>query len=1146
MSTDEPGSSNHGFFGRIVDLFLRGDLAPLLIVVSLIAGAVAIVLTPREEEPQIVVPMADVFIDAPGLAVRQVERQVATRLEKLLLQIDGVEHVYSMSRPGNAIVTVRFFVGEDREDSLVKIYNKLYSNIDLIPPDVTSWVVKPVEIDDVPIVVATLWSDRPGEIDDYGLRRIAEEIEIELQAIPETGRTEIVGGRPRVIRVELDPDALSARRTSALDVAFALEVSNLRRLAGRFDEADASFTVEAGDFFGGVEDLAQAVVNVVDGTPVFLKDVARVLDGPAERSGYTWIGFGQGDGVGGPAGGLAIADRLYPAVHIAVAKQKGANAVRVSQRIKDRLEELHRSHLPSGVHYRITRDSGETADNKVNELLEALAVAILIVIGLIAYSLGWREGLVVAAAVPITFALTLLVNYWAGYTINRVTLFALILSLGLVVDDPIVDVENIHRHLARRPKAALDAVRRAVNEVRPPILLATLAVIVSFLPLLLITGMMGPYMRPMALNVPVAMLMSMAVAFTITPWLSYRALKGAAARQGAAEGAAAPGGLYRALLGPILDSRVKAWTLIGVVLALFLGAAYLGVVRAVPLKMLPFDNRNELQILVDPPEGTTLERSDAILRRLAEVLRRAPEVKDFELYSGLASPMDFNGMVRHYYLRQAPHVADIRVNLVDKRAREMQSHEIALRLRDALEAVAREEGTRIKVIEAPPGPPVLATITAEIYGAPELPYERLRAAARALEARLLAEPGVSDVDSTVEDEATRLLFVTDREKAALSGVATEDIARTMTMALSGLDVVRLHLPGEVNPLHIRLRLPRDQRSGLTPLRALAVKGRPGIAKLRERGGVRDAPIPMVRLGEIGEFRTLPTESAIYHKDLARTVFVYAEAVGRAPAAIAADVAADVVADPGPEIAGTAPATPRPLGERGYLSNGGGIPWALPPGTRIEWLGEGELKITADAFRDLGIAFAVALIGIYFILVYQTRSYAMPFILMLSIPVTMIGVMPGFWLLNVVFGVPVGGHDNPIFFTATAMIGMIALSGIAVRNAILLVEFLHSGLARGLSLREAILQAGAVRTRAILLTAGTAILAAVPITLDPVFSGLAWTLIFGLFVSTAFTLLIVPVAYDLVYRRKPGHGAPGGVPSGVPSGAPGVTTEGAET
>ncbi len=366
----------------------------------------------------------------------------------------------------------------------------------------------------------------PGEIDDYGLRRIAEEIEIELPAIPETGRTEIVGGRPRVIRVELDPDALSARRTSALDVAFALEVSNVRRLAGRFEDGDTSFTVDAGDFFGDVEDLAQAVVNVVDGTPVFLKDVARVVDGPAERSSYTWIGFGQGDGASEPGG----ADRLYPAVHIAVAKQKGANAVRVSQRIKDRLEELARSHLPSGVHYRITRDTGETADNKVNELLEALAVAILIVIGLIAYSLGWREALVVAAAVPITFALTLLINYWAGYTINRVTLFALILSLGLVVDDPIVDVENIHRHLAMRRGTALAAVRTAMNEVLPPILLATLAVIVSFLPLLLITGMMGPYMRPMALNVPVAMLMSMAVAFTITPWLGYRALRGAAAR----------------------------------------------------------------------------------------------------------------------------------------------------------------------------------------------------------------------------------------------------------------------------------------------------------------------------------------------------------------------------------------------------------------------------------------------------------------------------------------------------------------------------------------------------------------------------------------------------------------------------------------
>lgn len=1111
----------NGVLSRIIRLFLGGNLAPLLFVFSLMAGVAAIALTPREEEPQIVVPMADVFVSAPGLPVEDVERQVATPLEKLLFQIDGVEHVYSISRSGRAVVTVRFYVGEDREDSLIKIYNKLYSNTDVIPADVASWVVKPVEIDDVPIVIASLWSDRPEVVSDHGLRRIAEELEIALQSIPETGRTTITGGRSRVIRVELDTDALSARRTSPLDVAQALQLSNVRRQAGEFDRADANFTVDAGGFFASVRELKLAVVNVVDGTPVLLKDVAKVVDGPEERTTYSWIGFGPAASPAKGAEKTAGRENFYPAVHIAIAKQKGANAVRVSKRIKEKLAVLARTHLPDGVYYRITRDYGETADEKVNELLEALGVAILIVVGLIAFALGWREGLVVAAAVPITFALTLLINYWAGYTINRVTLFALILSLGLVVDDPIVDVENIHRHLAMKREDAKAAVLRAVNEVRPPILLATLAVIISFLPMMLITGMMGPYMRPMALNVPVAMAMSMVVAFMITPWLAYHALKGHAAKSGAGAGDAIPSALYRiytGALGPFIESRGKAWALLAVTFVLFSIALVLAATRSVPLKMLPFDNKNELQVEINPPEGTTLERTDAIARKLARIVQSAPEVTGVEIFTGTASPMDFNGMVRHSFLRNGPNVADIRIQLAGKRARKMQSHEIALRLRPALEAAAAREGARIKIVEVPPGPPVLATITAEIYGEPGTSYEDIRKAARAVERRLMAEPGVSDVDSSVADDAFRYVFKTDQDKAALSGVATMDIAQTVSLALSGEDVARLHLPGEARPLQIRLRLPRRDRSGEIPLRGIAVKGRPGIAKIKERGSLRDAPTPIVRIGELGRFERRPRRKEILHKDLRPVAFVYAEAVGRAPVAIVADIASDLGA-----TAQEPDAKARPLSERSFLSSGGGIAWSLPRGTSVNWLGEGELKITVDVFRDLGIAFAVALLGIYFLLLYQTGSYVIPLILMISIPLTMIGIMPGFWLLNLIGGGEISGYGNPTFFTATAMIGMIALSGIAVRNAILLIEFVHIDLGRGEKLHDSLFRAGAVRMRAILLTAGTAMLAAAPITLDPVFSGLAWSLIFGLLVSTLFTLLVVPVTYHLVYARKPGHG-----------------------
>jgi multidrug efflux pump subunit AcrB len=1118
-------SANHdvrdSLVGRIIDVFLRGQLPPLLIALSLIAGFVVLGVTPREEEPQIVVPMADVHVRAPGLSPEEVERQIATRLEKLLFQIDGVEYVYSMSRPGEAVITVRFYVGEDREDSLVKIYNKVFSNTDAVPPAVESWVVKPVEIDDVPIVIATLWSDRPGAIDDFALRRLAEEIEIELQALPETNRTQVVGGRPRVVRVEVRPEALAARQTSALEVAWALGVSNVRDRAGSFDRGDRAFDVDAGPFIGGLDELRRLVVNVVDGSPVLLADVATLHDGPAERSSYTWIAFGPADGGERPGAPLAF----RPAVHVSVAKQKGANAVSVARRVEARLAELERTHLPEGVHIRVTRDYGETANDKVNELVEALVIAIVIVIGLIAYTLGWREGLVVAVAVPITFSLTLLINYAAGYTINRVTLFALILSLGLVVDDPIVDVENIFRHLRMGREEPLAAVRRAVNEVRPPIIFATLAVIVSFLPMLFITGMMGPYMRPMAVNVPVAMLLSLFVAFSVTPWLAYRALRGRAARTPAAEpaGAADAGDsalhrLYARLLQPFLDSRARAWGLLGTVAGLFAAAMMLAVLRAVPLKMLPFDNKNEFQIVIDMPEGTTLERSDAVARRLGEVVAGASEVRDVSIYVGLASPIDFNGMVRHYYLRSGPAVAEIRANLAPKRKRAMQSHEILLRLRDRLQAVADETGAAIKLVEVPPGPPVLATLVGEIYGEPGVPYATLREAAGALERRLARELLVSDVDSTVEAAHERWVFEIDQEKAALSGVSRDDAVRTLGLALEGVDAAQLHVPHEVDPLPIRLRAARGERSSAEFLRSLTVKGRPGIVKVREAGGLRDAPTPLVALGELGRVVRRPAERIIYHKNLEPVVYVYAEPVGRPPAGVIADVAADL------GLPGAAsPDAPRSLAWRTYLDPGAGDPWSLPPGTRAVWTGEGEWKITVDVFRDLGLAFAAALVGIYFLLVFQTGSYAMPLILMISIPLTLIGILPGFWLLNLVSGGEVAGYPNPVFFTATAMIGMIALAGIAVRNAILLIEFVHADLRRGASLRGALLQAGAVRTRPILLTAGTAMLAAVPIAFDPIFSGLAWALIFGLLVSTAFTLLVVPVSYDRVYRDRPGHG-----------------------
>jgi len=1072
----------HGLIYRIVEAFLRGNLAALVIVLSLALGAVALLVTPREEEPQIVVPLADVLIEVPGASAREVERQVTSRLEKLLYQIDGVEYVYSMSMPNRAVVTVRFYVGEDREDSLVKLQTKLAMNTDIVPPTVAGWVVKPIEIDDVPIVNVTLYSDRYSDVE---LRRIAEELESKLQAVKNTGPTMIVGGRPRQVRIEFDPERLAGRGLTVADIERAVRGANLTVPAGSFQQLDREHIVDAGVVLRRVEDVANLVIGVADERPVYLADVAEVRLAAAEVETYTQFGFGPA--VHGPGEEIEARDvpadpgALYPAVTIAVAKKKGANAVWVSRAVQREVQRLAPILLPDGVSYRITRDYGLTANTKVNELIEALAVAIVIVVGLLALVMGWREGLIVATAVPLTFALTLLVNHLFGYSINRVTLFALILALGLVVDDPIVDVENIYRHFKMRRQKPLEAVLTAVNEVRPPIILATLAVIVSFVPMFFITGMMGPYMRPMALNVPLAMVMSLLVAFTITPWMSYYVLRREYGRTDEEPFDLHKSALYRVYartMKPFLAHRGAAWGLLGVMAVLFILSCMLAVTRRVPLKMLPFDNKNELQVVIDMPEGTTLQRTAAVTEELARYLQTVNEVTDVTTYVGASSPMDFNGMVRHYYMRSGPNVADIRMNLLEKRHRSQQSHEIGLRIRDDLHAIAARSGANIKIIELPPGPPVLATLMVEVYGRPYHDYADIQRAARIVEERFRGEEAVVDVDSTIESEQTKYVFITDKEKAALAGLSTADIAHTLAVALDGADIAVCHQPDEVTPTPINLRLPAADRSELSRLENLYVAGPGGN---------------MVQLGELGRFAQTVQDQTIHHKNLRPVVYVFAEMAGRAPAEAIMDMHGDLA--PG---------------------RGGSL---VPGGFEVEWAGEGEWKITVDVFRDLGLAFGAACLGIYVLLVYQTASYFMPIILMISIPLTIIGIMPGFWLLNLLWDDPIGQYANPVFFTATAMIGMIALSGIAVRNAILLIDFIHGALREGSDLKQAILDSGAVRFRPIFLTAGTAMLAAVPITLDPIFSGLAWALIFGLFVSTAFTLVVIPVVYWMVYRNR---------------------------
>jgi multidrug efflux pump subunit AcrB len=1138
-SSNPASHGEHHFTDKIVRIFLESNLSLILILLATIVGLAALGITPREEDPQIVVPLADVYVNFPGHSAAEVEQLVTTPLEKILYQIDGVEYVYSMSRQDQAIITVRYYVGEDRERSLVKLQKKIDENVDLVPPGVTGWVVKPVEIDDVPIVTLTLTSESS---DDMSLRRVADEVTERLASVPNVSRAYVVGGRPRVVQVFLDPDRMAAYHVSPLELQRAIRGANVRQTAGDFRAGDRLIRVEAGQPFENARQLEDLVVAVFDGRPVFLKSVATVVDGPEEVANYVRHGWGPARGFteheffpgtvlgeSHSSDAQATAPRpSQPAVTIAIAKQKGSNAVWVANAVLHRAEELQSQIVPDDMELVVTRNYGLTADEKVNELVEGLAVAIVIVVALLSLGLGWREALIVAVAVPVVFGLTLAVNLLLGFTINRVTLFALILSLGLLVDDPIVDVENIARHFSLRKKATRRIVLEAVSEIRPPLITATLAVIVSFLPLFFITGMMGPYMRPMALNVPVTMLMSMLVAFTITPWLAYHVLR----RKYSADGtgshaehdphdleAVKQSRLYKVfypLMAPLLHSRVVAWTFLISMVLLTIGAMGLAAVRSVPLKMLPFDNKNELLLVLDFNEGTTLERSDAAVRDFEAYLAGVPEVADYTSYVGLASPMDFNGLVRHYYLRQGDNVAELRIDLAGKKNRELQSHAIGLRMRNDLQAIADRHHVRMKLVETPPGPPVIASVVAEVYGQPDHQYEDILAAADVVRDRLAAEPGVVDVDDSRESPQHRLTFVTDKEKAAISGVTTEDIGSTLRAMLGGDTVGLVRSDTERNPLKIELRVPVDRRTSGEDLTQVQLKGVGG---------------QLVPLAELGHWAKARVDQMIYHKNLQRVAYVFAETAGRPPADVVIDILADkAVARPagGAKTIGNGwleDRQPRPTEERTFFSNGSGIAWGVPAGFAVKFAGEGEWQITLDVFRDLGLAFGAAMIGIYILLVAQTGSFTIPVVVMLAIPLTVLGVMPGFWLLNVASAQQVGGFLDPVYFTATGMIGMIALAGIVTRDSIILVDFIHLSLARGRSLFDAIMESRVVRLRPILLTASAAMLGAVPIIIDPIFSGLAWSLIFGLFASTLFTLFVIPVAYWLLYANTPGHGLP---------------------
>jgi multidrug efflux pump subunit AcrB len=1114
---------------RIVRKFLESNLSLVFIIVSIALGALALLVTPREEEPQIIVPAANVLVSFPGHSAHDVEQLVSTPLEKMMVQIPGVEYVYSRSMPGQSIVTVRFYSGQPLEPSYVKLVRKLNENVDRVAPGAAGWVVKPIDVDDVPIVTFTLTS---ASRDDYSLRRMADELVDRLQGVENVGVAYVVGGRPRELLIRPSATRMAAFRVSALDLDRAIQASNSTVQAGAFDRNDQDVRVEAGRFITDARDLQNLVVGVWNGRPVYLRDVAEVHDGPGEFEDYVRFHRGlawthpkeegaAGSLIGSPSSLEPPRNTSQPAVTIAVAKKHGTNNVWVADDLLKRMEELKEDVLPSDVEVAVTRNYGVTANDKVKELKDELIVAIAVVMALLTMGLGFRQAFVVAVAVPCVFGLTLIVNYLFGFSINRITLFALTIALGLLVDDPIVDVENVHRHFEMRGKATADIVLEAINEVRPPLIAATFAVILSFLPLLFVTEMMGQYLRPMAANIPVTMLMSLVVSFTITPWLAYQVLKGhtATAAPGNAPEAGSPARhspfasgprrFFNLTLLPLLQGRRRGRVFLLLVNLLFVGSVLLVLTRHVRVKQLPYDNKDEMLLVLDMPSGTTLERTDAAARDFERYLESVPEITDFEAYVGTASPVDFNGMMRQYFLRRAPNRADIRINLIHKTERAYSSHSLALRLRADLTGIAQRDGVKLKIVELPAGPPAMSTVVAAVYGGSTQSYDDLIRAAEIVKARLRREPAVVDVDDTVEEDQTKYVFEVDKQKAALNGVSTADISRTMALALGGQASGAAQIPHERNPVKMVLWFPRAERSSLVDLERIYAKGANGN---------------LVPLSELGAWRQTIEDKTIYHRQLERVVYVTGEMAGRPPVETILDIRADQVQNP-PQGFVDEQAQARPLEGRTMFRKGGGIRWGVPNGIIVRWWDEGEMYITLHLFRDLAFAMLTALIAIYIILMNQTGSYRLPLTIMRAIPLMVIGVMPGFWLLNQFGQRSIGGYMNPVFFSGPTFIGMIALAGIVARNSIIIVDFIQLGLMRGLDLRQSILESVSVRLRPILLTSGAAVLGALPITLDTVFGGMAWSLIFGLVASTLFSLFVIPVTYFVIYHDKPDHGLP---------------------
>jgi len=1103
MKTDSAKSSTEhpGIAGRVAHAFIDSKLSPLIIITSVLLGVFAVLLLPREEEPQIKVPMVDVLVSMPGFSAKEVEERATRPMEKLLWEIPGVEYIYSTSSEGQSLVIVRFKVGEDMVRSLVKLNQKLQSNFDKIPHGVSPPLIKARSIDDVPILALTFHSPR---YDHLTLRRLVAQVDDAVKQVPQVAETTLIGGALRQVRVLLDPAKLASRNLSPAGLIPMLQQANRQFTAGELTSNNKEVVVETGAFLTNAGDVGNVVVGVFSGKPVYLRDVADIVDGAEEPSQYVF--FGTGSAKHAPA-------NEQPAVTLSIAKRPGANAISVANEVLKKIDTLKGRVIPADVQVSVTRNYGLTAEEKSNELLWHMLIAVVGVSLLILLTLGWRESLIVAIAIPSTLALTLLVFYLYGFTLNRITLFALIFSIGILVDDAIVVIENIvrHFHLPHNRGRSWSAIAvDAVGEVGNPTILATFAVIAAVLPMAFVGGLMGPYMRPIPIGSSAAMLFSLAIAFIVTPWASIRILrwgrKYSCLTEGAAcvtEGNGPPAHekpeenfftrLYRRFMGPLIAHPRRRYAFLAGVTGLLLVAMALVGIGWVKVKMLPFDNKSEFQIILNMPEGSSLERTTEAVREIAAAVRTEPEVTDYEVYAGVASPFNFNGLVRHYFMRCGANVADIQVNLLPKGERKAQSHDVAKRVRPRVAAIAAKYDARVAVAEVPPGPPVLQTLVAEIYGPTE--KDRLALARKVIDI-FHHTPGVVDTDWYIEADQPKVRFVIDKEKAALHGISAETISETLRIAVGGESVDLLHVPREKEDVNIVLQLPLASRT--SPDELLALRVRSGDANaLPEPGSTTGVP-PLIPLRELVTIEPTITDKSIYHKNLMPVTYVIGDVAG-------------VVESPVYAILKMNQAL-RGLDTREFGGSGAKLKIlnAVQPFTdqepAIKW--DGEWHITIEVFRDLGLAFAAVLVLIYVLMVGWFRSFLTPMIVMVVIPFSLVGILPAHGALGA-------------FFTATSMIGFMAGAGIVVRNSIILVDFIEQRLREGLPLAEAVVEAGMVRFRPILLTALAVVVGASVILTDPIFQGLAISLMAGSLVSMIIAPVAVPLLYFMANDRKNG-------------------------